>query len=80
MDGNNFSQRGYISLIIVITVSLLGLLVTITSSDQKERGKVVERKHQRRSVEKSPVHPMGIPLRCGEMENKQDHSCLLRNV
>ena len=45
-----FSVRGYISLTIVIMVFLLGLLVTITSSDQKERGLEEEKKHQQQSV------------------------------
>ena len=51
--GKNSSVSGCISLIIGIMAFLLGLLATTISSDQKEPGKVEERKHQLQSAVKS---------------------------
>ena len=80
MDGNNFSVRGYISLTIVIIISLLGLLATITSSDQKEPGKEEEKRLQQQSAAKLLMHQMEMPLKYGEMESKPVPSSLLMNA
>ena len=80
MDGKNFSRRGYISLIIVTTVFLLGLLVTITSSGLKERGKEEGKKLPLPSAERLPTLPAEMTSRYGEMGNKLDPSYTSTNV
>ena len=52
MGGRNSSLSVYTSLTVVITIFLCVLPGIIISSDQKELGKEVEKKHQQQSVEK----------------------------
>ena len=81
MDGKNSSVNGYISLIIATMIFLLGLLVTTTSSDQKERGTGEEKRLQQQSVAKSLNSRRKVELsRCGEMAYKLVPSCSLMNA
>ena len=60
---------------------LLGLLATITSSDQKERGMEAERKLQQQSVAKwLNSRRMVEPSRCGETAYRLVPSCSLMNA
>ena len=74
-----FSERLYLSYHRNY-ICLYALLDTITSTGQKAHGKAVERKHQQQFVEKLQTPVTKTPSKCGETENKQDHSCTSTNV
>ena len=64
-------------LTIAIMTLTSGLLVTITSMDLKEPGRVERRRHLRICVERlRPSMVIRERLNAGEMENKLDRSCI----
>jgi hypothetical protein len=69
-DGRNFFQRDCTWLTTVTMVFLCVLPVTTISSDQKEPGRVVERKLQQQYAERLRMREVPIQLRYGVMENK----------
>ena len=79
--GRNSSVSGCISLIVGIMAFLLGLLATTISSDQKEPGRVEERKRQLQSAVKSLTSRSQVEQsKCGEMAYKLVPSCSLMNA